>query len=68
MIRNKKPKKIIEIGSGFSTLMAINALKKNMDEDRSYKCEHLCIEPFEMPWLEKTGVQVIRKKVEEIEN
>ena len=26
-----------------------------------------CIEPYEMPWLEKTGVAVVRKKVEDVE-
>jgi len=52
IIRAVKPKRIFEVGSGNSTLMAINAINKNQDEDPSYKCEHICIEPYEMPWLE----------------
>lgn len=67
LIRLKKPKKIFEVGSGNSTLMAINAIRKNKEENADYKCEHLCIEPYEMPWLEKTEVTVIRKKVENVE-
>jgi Methyltransferase domain len=66
LIRLKKPARIIEIGSGNSTLMAIKAIKKNQEEIPGYKCKHLCIEPYEMPWLEKTGVTVIRQRVEEV--
>lgn len=67
LIRLKKPKRISEVGSGNSTLMAINAIRKNQEENPDYKCKHVCIEPYEMPWLEKTGVSVLRKKVEDIE-
>jgi len=67
IIRSIKPKKIIEVGSGNSTLMAIKAIEKNKAEDSAYMCEHTCIEPYEMPWLEKTDVSVLRKKVEEVE-
>lgn len=67
LIRLKKPKRIFEVGSGHSTLMAINAIRKNQEENPDYKCKHVCIEPYEMPWLEKTGVSVLRKKVEDVE-
>ena len=67
LIRSKKPNKIFEIGSGNSTLMAIKALLKNEEDNPEYKCKHVCIEPYEMPWLEETGVTIIRKKVEDIE-
>jgi len=67
LIRVKKPRKIYEIGSGNSTLIAINAINKNYNDDLNYKCEHICIEPYEMPWLESTNVSVIRKKVEDME-
>lgn len=66
LIRLKKPKRLIEIGSGNSTLMAINAIRKNEAENPGYHCRHICIEPYEVPWLEKTGVTVVRQKVEEI--
>jgi hypothetical protein len=67
IIRLKKPRKIIEIGSGHSTKMARLAIRKNQMENSSYQCEHICIEPYEMPWLEKTGVDVIRKKAENMD-
>lgn len=67
LIRLVKPKNIYEVGSGNSTLMAIKAINKNHDDDPGYRCRHICIEPYEKPWLEKTGVSVIRKKIEEIE-
>lgn len=67
IIRTIKPRRIFEVGSGNSTLMANDAIKKNKDEDPSYECEHICIEPYEMPWLEEAGVFVVRKKVEDVE-
>ena len=67
MIRLAKPRKIIEIGSGYSTLMAIKAIRSNEKELDGYTCKHICIEPYEMPWLEKTTVTVIRKKVEDVD-
>jgi predicted O-methyltransferase YrrM len=67
IIRARKPRRIIEIGSGNSTLMAVRAIKKNSNENPSYQCEHTCIEPYEMPWLEQVGVSVIRRQVEHVD-
>ncbi len=67
LIRHFKPSRIIEVGSGHSTLMAIKATRKNGDDTPDYRCKHLCIEPFEAAWLEKAGVSVIRKKIEDVE-
>ena len=67
LIRMKKPERIFEIGSGNSTLMAIKAIGLNKQENPNYHCKHVCIEPYEMPWLEKTEVTVMRKKVEDVE-
>lgn len=66
VIRHLKPNRIIEVGSGYSTRMASAALRRNKQEDPDYSCQHVCIEPYEMPWLEKSGVEVLRKKVEDI--
>jgi len=66
MIRVKKPRRIIEIGSGNSTLMALLAIAANTRDDPSYSCEIACLEPYEMPWLESTGVRVIRERVETV--
>lgn len=67
IIRSLKPKLIIEVGSGYSTRMAVRAIKKNREENPDYSCKHVCIEPYENPWLEAMGVSVIREKVENIE-
>ncbi len=68
MVRLLKPKRIIEIGCGHSSLMIQHAMQYNKSENAGYICEHICIEPYEQPWLEKLDVTVIRKKVEEIDN
>jgi len=68
LIRLIKPRQIIEIGSGFSTLMARNAIAANLSEDRSYDCRHVCIEPYEMGWLETLdGVEVVRDVVQKVD-
>lgn len=67
IIRAFKPKKLIEIGSGLSTLMAVNAIRKNKDEDSNYSCEHICIEPYEMKWLEEIEVELERNLVEDVD-
>ena len=66
LIRHKKPARIFEIGCGDSTLIAIRAIKKNQEENPDYKCKHLCIEPYEKPWLEHAEVTLIRQRVEEV--
>lgn len=67
MIRLMKPRRMIEIGSGNSTLMARLAIDANLREDPGYRCAHFCIEPYEMPWLEGTGVTVLRQRVEQVD-
>lgn len=67
IIRHFKPSRIIEIGSGNSTLMAHRAIAKNLSIDNTYRCEHICIEPYEHSWLEELGIKVIREKVEDLD-
>ena len=66
IIRHYKPKTVCEIGSGFSTLVAYQAVNKNKKEGQ-LKCELLCIEPYENEWLEELPVKVIRNRVEDID-
>jgi uncharacterized UPF0146 family protein len=61
VIRHFRPSQIIEVGSGHSTLIALEAIKKN-----NTKNIITCIEPFENRWLEDLGVKIIRKKIEDI--
>ncbi len=67
MIRLKKPHNIIEVGCGNSTLIGLLAIAANKRDDKEYSCHYTCIEPYEVPWLESTGVTVLRKKVEDID-
>lgn len=67
LIRLKKPKRVIEIGSGNSTLLVIEAIRKNRISQSEYACEHICIEPYENPWLERTPVTVRREVVEAVD-
>jgi predicted O-methyltransferase YrrM len=67
IIRYFKPRRIIEIGCGNSTLMIANALKFNKIENSEYTCNHICVEPFEQSWLEKINVELIRDKVENLD-
>lgn len=67
LIRLKKPRRIFEIGSGNSTLLAMQAIARNRDDDSSYDCRHVCIEPYEAAGLEALNVTVIRKKVEDLD-
>jgi hypothetical protein len=66
IIRQFTPARMIEIGSGYSTLMVQKAVADIRQVNPQYRLEQICIEPYEMPWLEKTGVQVIRQLVEDV--
>jgi hypothetical protein len=66
IIRFYKPARIIEIGSGISTMMVKHAIDQNKIDDPAYTCRHICIEPYEMPWLDNFGVELLREKVEHI--
>lgn len=67
IIRLEKPRRLIEVGSGHSTLCARLAIDANMRDDSGYTCEHICIEPFEVPWLERSPVRVIRERVQDVD-
>jgi len=65
IIRHTQPKKIVEIGSGQSTLIALEAIKKNKKENNKVT-QLTCVEPYENLWLEDLNISVIRKKIEDI--
>jgi hypothetical protein len=50
-IRKLRPKRMIEIGSGFSTLVALGALQANRADDPGYQCEFTAIEPYPPDYL-----------------
>lgn len=63
-VRKYNPKQIIEIGSGNSTKIVNLAIKQNQLES-DINVIHTCIEPYEMPWLDRFDVNLIREKVED---
>lgn len=68
IIRKFKPAKIIEIGAGFSTRLAAQAILKNKAKDNSI-CKLVSIEPHPDPILKQgfPGLShLITKKVEEV--
>jgi predicted O-methyltransferase YrrM len=65
LLRAKQPGRVIEVGGGYSTLLIGRALARNRSEGR--EARHVCIEPFEMDWLERSGVEILRKRVEEVD-
>jgi predicted O-methyltransferase YrrM len=70
MIRHFKPRKIIEIGSGFSTYLAAQALLKNFAEaEDGNKCEFTAIEPYPNKVLEQgfPGLtKLIKNRVQDV--
>lgn len=65
LIRHLKPARVVEVGSGHSTRFAKAALDRNRAEGGA--AVHLCIEPYESPWLEQLGLEVLRQPVEEVD-
>lgn len=66
IIRYLKPRRLIEIGSGCSTMLAKVALDRNRDE--GHDSEHICIEPYPAPWLQKVKVaRLIQQRVETLD-
>lgn len=66
LLRTIKPRRLFEIGAGHSTRLARLALARNRQDDPTYCCRHLCVEPFENDWLSQLGVELVRTPVEEL--
>lgn len=46
----------------------LEAVAQNQHEDGTYHCRHICIEPYEMGWLDGVfGIEVLRQKVEQMD-
>jgi hypothetical protein len=45
LVRHTRPSRIIEIGSGITTVLSAAAIRKNQEEDSSYACSFTCVEP-----------------------
>ncbi|BAZ43124.1 hypothetical protein NIES4102_01200 [Chondrocystis sp. NIES-4102] len=60
MIRHIKPKRIIEIGSGRTTLLISQAINQNKLENTSYSCDFLAIEPYPPEYLVPPPAEVTK--------
>jgi predicted O-methyltransferase YrrM len=66
MLRYFKPKKVIEVGAGYSTLVSLAALKRNRDE--GYECQFITIDPYPPAFIKndtRSIIKLIAKKVED---
>ena len=68
MIRKFTPRRIIEIGSGHSTLLSILALRKNAEEHRTECGSLTAIEPYPRDFLEESLENVGELRQERVEN
>jgi len=66
LIRHIKPKNILEIGSGQSTLVALEAIKKNRIINK-VNTKITCVEPYENIWLNSLDIKILRKKIEDVD-
>jgi predicted O-methyltransferase YrrM len=67
MIRHFKPRRVVEIGCGQSTLFALLAENRNHQDDPTHACHHICVEPYEVSWLQNTKVELIRERIETLD-
>lgn len=65
MLRHLRPRRMVEIGSGHSTLVALAALRRN-ERDGAPPASLTCIEPYPRAFLASSGANVVARKVEEL--
>jgi len=66
LIRRGKPRRIVEIGSGYSTLVALEALERN-EREGGPAWSMLTVDPFPPAWLrERAGVVVRASAVQDV--
>jgi hypothetical protein len=70
MVRLLKPRRVFEVGSGFSTRVVNRALRANAAEAGAQPpAQHLCIEPYRSAMLAdlQPHVQVLQQRVQEVD-
>lgn len=60
MVRDLKPRKIVELGSGYSTLVICQAIRENQRETPDYQCEFIAVEPYPPSFLNPLPAEVTR--------
>ncbi len=61
-LRLRKPRRLIEVGAGYSTLIALEALERNGSG------EIVCIDPYPKPFLEllQDRIEILRQPVQDV--
>ncbi|HEY70206.1 MAG TPA: class I SAM-dependent methyltransferase [Anaerolineae bacterium] len=68
LIRSLKPRRILEVGCGLSTILASDAVRENGEEGEV--SELICVEPYRTAILEQGNLEIselIVKKVQQVE-
>ena len=64
LVREHKPARIVEIGSGFSTRVSAAAIRRNREDDPSYRGELIALDPFPPPEL-RAGFAGLTRLIEQ---
>jgi hypothetical protein len=67
LLRRLRPRRLVEVGTGYSTLLAAQALARNADE--GHPGRHSAIDPWPFQWVRGSfpaGVESIAKPVQEV--
>jgi Methyltransferase domain len=67
ILRYFKPRRICEIGSGFSTLLTLRALEATRAENPHYQCDVLTIDPFPSDALKAATSDAVRFRETEVQ-
>jgi hypothetical protein len=63
LLRAWKPRRVIEVGSGYSTLLMADVNRRFLSDS----CKILCVEPFPRPFLKQMpSIELIEKKVQHV--
>jgi predicted O-methyltransferase YrrM len=62
LLREWRPSRVIEVGSGYSTLLIADVARRFLDGC----CRITAIEPYPRPFLAKLGVELIEAKVQDV--
>ena len=60
MIQDLKPRRIIEVGSGYTTLLISETINRIIQDDSNYICEFTAIEPYPPEYLSPLPAHVSR--------
>jgi hypothetical protein len=70
LLRARKPRRLIEIGSGYSTLVARRAIARTTADGAPHRTEHVCIEPHPSPIVRRLAaegeVRLLEERVERV--